>query len=173
MAALTDRIALAASDELPETWAALRDDSEVFGEEGLLRLHVKNMRRIFNTELSAAEQEALSDNVADYAAKKLALAIIRPGRDFWTKQVIQRSAGERESSAYQDRGKDLIELRKELLAETAELLLEIGPELPVGGRGRIKDSPQVIQAGDSVRHLTPGLDEMDALFGITDETTIG
>ena len=51
-----------------------------------------------------------------YLGKRLAIDIIIPGIDFWSKQALSLSAGERESKAYKDRAEDLKELRKQLVA---------------------------------------------------------
>jgi len=153
MPLLDSPIAQHSKDEIPSTWMALMDAKSGFGEEALGRRLDRVIRLVFGAVLNNDEQEALNIRVQLYLSKMLVLDLIRPGVDFWSKQVLSISAGERESKAYAQRAEELKKMRGELLAETAELLMDIQPLLPSVTR-RVKDAPRVIQAGENVEHLT-------------------
>src|SRR4029077_18670200 len=145
-------IALAARDELPETWAALLANPN-FGEEALDRRLNTLMYRAFGAVLDETEQSALSPVMISYLGKKLAIDIIIPGIDFWSKQALSLSAGERESKAYKDRAEDLKELRKQLVADSAALLPEVEADLPWIPK-KLSDTARVQEAGLLTPHVT-------------------
>jgi hypothetical protein len=157
MALADSPIALAAKDELPETWDKLLESLN-FGEPALQRRLNTLMYRAFGTVLSDADQALLDPILVSYLGKRLALELIIPGIDYWSKQVLSLSAGERESKAYKDRAEDLKELRKLLLDETSKMLPEIEGLLPQIPR-RATDRARVQQAGLLVEHVTS--DPMD------------
>ena len=119
MALADSPIALAARDELPETWDALLE-APTFGDAALERRLNTLMYRAFG---SAAGRRgtgvACHQCLISYLGKRLALELIIPGIDYWSKQALSLSAGERESKAYKDRAEDLKELRKLLLDDTS------------------------------------------------------
>jgi hypothetical protein len=164
-------IAVAARDELPETWAALLA-SPNFGEEALERRMNTLMYRAFGAPMDEAEQEALSPVLISYMGKKLAIDIIVPGIDYWSKQALSLSAGERESKAYKDRAEDLKELRKQLVADTAALLGEVEAELPFVPR-RLTDTARVQQSGLLDPHVTPDPNAFPGIYAPPEETTTG
>jgi hypothetical protein len=164
-------IALAARDELPETWNALLE-APTFGEPALERRLNTLMYRVFGAVLDEDEQETLSPVFVSYLGKRLALDIITPGIDFWSKQALSHSAGERESKAYKDRAEDLKELRKQLLADSTELLGEVEAELPLVPR-RATDTAKVIEAGQLTAHVTSDPFGFPPLYGPPPETTTG
>jgi hypothetical protein len=153
MPILESPIAQHAKDEIPSTWKALTDINSEFGEEALGRRLNRVIRLVFGNALNNDQQEALDIRVQLYLSKLLVLDLIRPGVDFWSKQVLSISAGERESKAYAQRAEELKEMREGLLAEATDLLMDIQPLLPVVTR-RVKDAPRVIQAGENIEHLT-------------------
>jgi hypothetical protein len=171
MAELTDPIALAARDELPETWNALLEATS-FGEDALKRRLDTLMYRVFGAVLDTAEQDALSPLLISFMGKRLALDLIIPGIDFWSKQALSHSAGERESKAYKDRAEDLKELRKQILADTAAMLPEVEAELPQRPR-RLTDTVQVLPAGFSEPHVTADPFGYPPMYGPPEETTTG
>ena len=107
-----------------------------------------------------------------YLGKRLALDIIIPGIDYWSKQALSLSAGERESKAYKDRAEDLKELRKQILADTAALLPEVEAELPLVPR-RLTDTVKVLEAGFSTVHVTADPFGFPPMYGPPEETTTG
>lgn len=156
-------IAKYAKDEIPETWAALADYKH-FGEEALARRLISTVSKVFGTFLTNDQQNELNLKVVEYTAKVFVISLIRPGVDYWSKQVIDLSAGERERKAYSDRAKELKDMRGPLLAEISELYLEIQPLLPLLPK-RASDSPKVSQIGDNIQHLTANPYDLDPLSG--------
>lgn len=152
MALADSPIALVAKDELPETWDKLLE-SPNFGEPALERRLSVLMYRAFGAVLDDAEQVLLDPILVSYLGKRFALELVIPGIDFWSKQVLSLSAGERESKAFKDRAEDLKELRKLLLDETSKMLPEIEGLLPQIPR-RAADRARVQQAGLLVEHVT-------------------
>jgi len=171
MALADSPIALAAQGELPETWAALLA-APTFGEMALERRLDTLMYRVFGTVLDDAEQDALSPVFISYLGKRLALDLIIPGIDFWSKQALSLSAGERESKAFKDRAEDLKELRKLLLADSTEMLGEVEVELPQLPR-RATDTARVQESGLLTVHVTADPLGFPPLYGPPEESTTG
>jgi hypothetical protein len=171
MAIADSPIALAARDELPETWNALLE-APTFGDEALERRLNTLMYRMFGTVLDEAEQSALSPVLISYAGKKFALDLIIPGIDFWSKQAISHSAGERESKAYKDRAEDLKALRLLLLDNTADMLADVEASLPLVPR-RLTDTVRVLESGSFVAHVTSDPFGFPPIYGPPEETTTG
>jgi hypothetical protein len=171
MAIADSPVALAAKDELPETWAALSAATS-FGDAALERRLNTLMYRAFGAVMDEAEQAQLSPVMISYLGKKLALDIITPGIDFWSKQAISHSAGERESKAYKDRAEDLKQLRLLLLEDTAALLPEVEAELPWVPR-RMTDVARVQASGLLEPHVTADPLSFPPMFGPPEETTTG
>lgn len=171
MALADSPIALAARDELPETWNALLE-AETFGEPALERRLNTLMYRAFGAEMTEEEQALLSPVMISFLGKRLALDIIIPGIDYWSKQALSHSAGERESKAYKDRAEDLKELRKQILADTAAMLPEVEAELPQRPK-RLSDTSRVLEAGFSTLHVTADPFGYPPLYGPPEETTTG
>jgi len=164
-------IKLAARDELPETWAALLS-APTFGDEALERRLNLLMYRAFGAVMTVEEQQDLSPVMISYLGKKLAIDIIIPGIDFWSKQALSLSAGERESKAYKDRAEDLKELRKQLVADTAALLPEVEADLPWIPK-KLGDTARVQQAGLLEPHVTSDPFGFPPMYGEPEETTTG
>ena len=163
MALADSPIALAGRDELPETWDSLLE-AQTFGEPALERRLNTLMYRAFGAVLDDAEQALLDPILVSYLGKRLALELIIPGIDYWSKQVLSLSAGERESKAYKDRAEDLKELRKLLLDETSKMLPEIEGLLPQIPR-RATDRARVQQAGLLTEHVTSDPFEFPSIYG--------
>ena len=104
--------------------------------------------------------------------KKLAIDIIIPGIDYWSKQALSLSAGERESKAYKDRAEDLKELRKQLVADSSALLGEVEAELPFVPR-RLTDTARVQSSGLLEPHVTPDPMTFPGIYAPPEETTTG
>jgi len=155
-------IATEARDLLPETWDAMAE-ADTFGPDALDRLHDRVVRRVFGA-LDDTEQAALPDVVIEYVGKRLALALIDPAIDYWSKQVLSHTAGERESRSYKDRVEDLKELRKLWTADLAGMYLDAQDALPVMPT-RAVDAPRVINAGDTVEHVTANPYDIPPMFG--------
>jgi hypothetical protein len=160
-------IAIEARDLLPETWDALAE-ADTFGPDALERLHDRTVRRVFGDLLDQTAQEALADIVVQYVGKRLAVALLDPAIDFWSKQVLSHTAGERESRSYKDRVEDLKELKKLWTADLADLFLDAQDALPVLP-GRAVDAPRVINAGDTVTHATANPFDIPPMFGPPEE----
>ena len=129
MAIPTGLIAQTARDELPATWDAL-EDKVTGGAELVARRVDAALTRFFGTPPTVTEQDDLDQRVVDYIGKVIALSIINPGIDYWSKQRI--SAGARsEALTYKDRAEDLHRLREALLIETREMCPIIEPLLNV------------------------------------------
>src|SRR5580765_3134341 len=148
---MTSPIALAARGELPETWDALFE-ADTFGPDALERRMNTVLYRLFGTVLDMPEQELLSPLLATYAGKLLALDIIIPGIDYWSKQALEHSAGDRETKAYKDRAEDLAKLRDLIFKDAASLLPAIETELPLIPR-RVGDTARVQEAGLLTAHV--------------------
>ena len=165
-------IALAARDQLPETWDALLE-ANTFGEAALERRLDLVMYRLFGAVLDPTEQGVLSPLVVDYAGILLALDLIIPGIDFWSKQAIAHGAGERETKAYKDRAEDLKLLRDLLFRKAQELLPDIEAELPLIPR-RASDTARVLDSGTVVAQLvTADPTIFPPMYGLPEETTTG
>jgi len=145
---IADSIALNARDELPETWDALLE-ATTFGTAALERRLTLVMYKVFGRELDDAEQAALSPLVAAYVGKLFALDLIIPGIDFWSKQAVSHSAGERESKAYKDRAEDLAKLRDLIFKDAVGMLPSVEAELPQVPR-RVSDTARVLNSGEVV-----------------------
>ena len=143
-----------------------------FGEAALDRRLNTLMYRAFGTPMSVEEQETLSPVMISYLGKKLAIDIIIPGIDYWSKQALSLSAGERESKAYKDRAEDLKELRKQLVADAAALLGEVEAELPWVPK-RLTDTVRVQRSGLLDPHVTPDPLSFPGIYAPPEETTTG
>lgn len=160
-------IAHEAQDLLPETWNAL-SESNAFGDAALQRAHDRVLRRTLGSIPNEAAIASLHYRVVEYIGKRLALNLIDPAIDFWSKQVMQHTAGERESKMYQQRGKELENLRKLWTAELAALWPGVQPLIP-GQPGRAADAPRVVQAGETVEHTTANPGDLEPMFGPLEE----
>jgi hypothetical protein len=179
--AIDTPIGTEAHDLLPETWDALAAAAS-FGQNALMRRHDRVVNRIFGTLLSVEQQEVLPSRIIEYAGLTLALALCDPGIDYWSKQVLSRSVGERESSAYKDRAEDLRLYKKEWTAALADMWVDIQSLIPPFP-GRAGDAPRVVQAGSvpitadnprtgtQVIHVTPSVDDLEPAYGPPEATT--
>jgi hypothetical protein len=156
-------IAVAAHDLLPETWDALME-ADTFGFDALVRLHERTQRQIFGEVLDTTDQQALSGVVIEYAGMKMAIALIDPAIDYWSKQVLSHTAGERESRSYKDRVEDLKQLKKDWTAALAGLFLDAQEFLPILPK-RVADAPRIVNAGDTVEHVTANPYDIPPMFG--------
>jgi hypothetical protein len=168
MSLLDSIIAQHAKDEIPETWVALSSDKSRFGEEALERRLDKTIKKVFGVSLTLDEQSALNILVVEYTAKILVLDLIRPGVDFWSKQVISISAGQQESKSYAQRADELKKMRPELISEIAALLIDIQPLLP-SVVTHVRNAPRVAEIGSTYPHLTTDPYDLDPLYGPKEE----
>jgi hypothetical protein len=162
-------IALAARDELPETWDKL-SEADSFGPDALERRLNVLLYRAFGT--TDVEQDNLDPVLVSYLGKRFALDLIIPGIDYWSKQVLSLSAGERETKAYKDRAEDLKELRKLLIDDTTRMLPEVQAALPLIPRPA-SDTIKVLEAGFSTVHVTADPFGFPPMYGPPEETTTG
>lgn len=158
MTILDEAIATRAKTELPETWAKLAN-AESFGTDGLI-VHAETVHKfLFGAVLSGAEQDALDVLVLDYAGKSLALRIIRPGIDYWSKQAIQQTAtGREELKAWDNRANELKELQKSLLQELRSIWPDVEILLPARRVVRTQSVPAVEDLPLEVAHTPDPLD---------------
>jgi hypothetical protein len=159
---VTGPIVDAARDEMPETWKALADPQRGYGDTFLERRLNSVMSRYLGAVLSADEQEVLDPLVIEYLGKQLALKMIGAGIDFWSKQRIQTGVqGSRnENTTYKDRAADLKTLRALLLADVAELWVDVQPLFP--SRRTAKPAVPVVQ--DVVNAYTGDPNIMEPAF---------
>lgn len=161
----TSSIVMAARDELPETYDKLVE-TPTFGEGAVERRLATLVYRVFGTDVEPLDMDPL---LVSYLGKRLALDLIVPGIDYWSKQVLSLSAGERETKAFKDRAEDLKELRKLLLEDTSKLLPEVQDLFPQIPR-RAADTARVIESGFSTIHVTPNPSAFPPLYGLPEET---
>lgn len=121
------------------------------------------MRELFGAVLTSTEQDALDTVVVEYAAKRIALKLIGPGIDFWSKQpTAQVASGRPENKTWANRAADLKELRKQLLVDTAEMWVDVEPLLPVTRRRRVGSPPvPTVAQLDETGHITPNPDDVE------------
>jgi len=137
-----------ARDELPETWDALLE-ADTFGTEALERRYNLVLVITLGKVLDDTEADAVSPILAAYLGKLIALDLIIPGIDFWSKQALAHSAGERETKAYKDRAEDLAKLRDLIFKDVVKLKPLIDEELPLVPR-RATDTARVTDSGNVV-----------------------
>lgn len=160
--AVDGKIAAAAQGELPETWRALQT-SPYYGDSFLLRKVESVITKLFGQPIDSTVQEALDDRVADYAGKCVALDLINPGIDYWSKQPLSIGAtGRNENKSYADRGAALRELRVYLLEETRHMWAEVESMLPSSRTNRVTNVPRVRDI--AVAH-TPNPYDFEPPFG--------
>lgn len=164
--AVSGEIAASAHGELPETWRALESDPN-YGDDFLERKINSQMASVFGIPLSEEEQDGLDVRVVDYVGKLVALQLINPGIDYWSKQKTLQSAGERENSGWADRSQALKDLRKYLLEETRTMYPEISDLIP--DRRRTRTAVPVV-TDIEVAH-TPSPFDFEPAFAPVEETT--
>lgn len=131
---------------MPSTWKVLVEDSELYGPAFIDRKIKKVVVRLFGVSLTDAEQEDLDPLVADYAGKLLALELINPGMDYWSKQPTSIAAhGRNENKSYNDRAQSLRDLRTSLLEQTRLMWAEVQPLIPNRRFRRVSAVPRVVE----------------------------
>lgn len=170
MANINGPIARSARGELPLTWDALKQASQVevtFFDEKLALVET----RLFGAELDDAAEAALDPIVVEYAGKHLALKIINAGIDYWSKQATTIGAtGRNETKGYLDRAKDLKDLRAVLTAEVAAMWPDVVVVLPTDTRVAQPGIPTVRDADNSIMY-TPDPDLFEPAYGVPTTTT--
>lgn len=156
------KIADYAKGELPSTWKALANDPD-YGDSFLERKVQSVMVKLFNVAIDDSVQDALDERVADYAGKCVALELINPGIDYWSKQPLSIGAtGRNENKTYTDRGAALRELRTYLLEETRLMWPEVQSMLTSSRSNRVANVPRVRDI--AVAH-TPNPYDFEPPFG--------
>jgi hypothetical protein len=141
--AVEGRIAAAAQGELPESWRALTS-APSYGESFLTEKLNAVMTKLFGVVLDVATQDVLDNLVVDYAGKCLALELINPAIDYWSKQPVSIGAtGRNETKAYLDRSAALLRLRAFLVDQTRLMWDEVQELLPGRRVRRISNVPRV------------------------------
>lgn len=135
--AVAGKIAASAQGELPLTWKALANADSGYGEPFLINKVELIKTRLFGQIIATAVEDALDRRVIDYAGKLVALELINPGIDYWSKQPLSIGAtGRNENKGYKDRSQDLRELGANLLEQTRLVFPDIEALLP----GRLFDT---------------------------------
>lgn len=167
--AVTGEIAERARGYLPETWSKLGDPKSGTGAnipygDDFLRRHVDAvMRRYLGDTISENEQEALPEVVLEFLSLRLALRLIIPGIDFWSKQAVQMGAsGRNETKTWAQRAQDLRELKKYLEAEVASISLEAEALLPVLTQAATAAVPVVVNRDTT--SFTPDPDSIEPVY---------
>lgn len=160
--AVAGEIAAAARGELPETWRALESASD-YGDPFLERKVTSVIVRLFGEEISSDVQSALDKRVIDFAGKLVALEIINPGIDWWSKQPLTIGAtGRNENKGYNDRSAALRELRVALLEQTRVMWAEVEQLLP---GNRVRTVGNVPRVRDIANAHTPNPYDFEPPFG--------
>jgi hypothetical protein len=167
--AVDGRIAAAAQGEIPETWRALAG-SPSYGDSFLIEKLNAVMTKLFGDVQDVATQDALDNLVVDYAGKCLALELINPAIDYWSKQPVSIGAtGRNETKAYVDRSAALLRLRAFLVDQLRLMWPEVQELLPGRRVRRISNVPRVREL--TLAH-TPNPFEFEQPFADT-ATTFG
>lgn len=141
--AVDGRIAAAAQGELPSTWRVLAG-VQAYGEPFIIEKLNAVMTKLFGSVLSTAAQDALDNLVVDYAGKCLALELINPAIDYWSKQPVTIGAtGRNETKGYLDRSAALLRLRAFLVDQLRLMWPEVEELLPGRRVRRISNVPRV------------------------------
>jgi len=140
---VTGKIAEAAHGELPLTWKALAESPD-YGDSFLQRRIDSIILKLFNAPLPDGVEDALDGRVIDYAGKCVALELINPGIDYWSKQPLSLGAtGRNENKTYADRSASLRELRTYLIEQTRLLWPEVESLLTNSRDHRVSNVPRV------------------------------
>lgn len=165
--AITGPIADKAAGELPEEWRTFSSPQAPapYGESFLERKVTSVMVKLFGHALTEEEQDALSEAVTDYAGKIVALSLINPAIDYWSKQSVSVGAsGRNETKAWaSDRVTILKDLRSYLIEETRSMWIDIEPLLPVITRSQ----PSVPTVIEPTTAFTPDPNSMEPVFDVT------
>lgn len=141
--AVTGRIASAAQGELPSTWRVLVGMQD-YGEPLIIEKLNVVMTKLFGEVLNDTVQAALDNLVVDYAGKCLALELINPAIDYWSKQPVSIGAtGRNETKAYLDRSAALLRLRAYLVDQIRLMWPEVEELLPGRRVRRVSNVPRV------------------------------
>lgn len=159
---VTGKIAEAAKGELPSTWKALAESPD-YGDSFLERKIDSCIVKLFNEPIADAVQDALDIRVIDYAGKCVALELINPGIDYWSKQPLSIGAtGRNENKSYTDRSAALNKLAERLLVQTRQLWGEVESLLTNSRDHRVGNVPRVRDI--AVAH-TPSPYDFEPAFG--------
>jgi hypothetical protein len=152
MTDINGNIGANARGEFPTTFKVLADDA-VLGADQIIRVIQRVESRLFGRVLTDSEETALDPVVADYAGKLVVLQLINPAIDYWSKQPLSLGAtGRNENKSYDNRARDLLALRTQLLEATRLMWPEVQALLPERRFDRVNNAPRV-QQGSGV--LTP------------------
>lgn len=140
---VTGKIADAAHGELPSTWKALAESPD-YGDSFLQRKIDSIVVKLFGQPIDNTVQDALDVRVIDYAGKCVALELINPGIDYWSKQPLSIGAtGRNENKSYNDRSMALRQLRTYLIEQTRLLWPEVESLLTASRDHRVASVPRV------------------------------
>lgn len=129
------------SQWMPTTVRALRDDPE-FGDR-FLQSHADYVKRIIMGSAVPADQEIQYDPaLIEYLAKRTAVRIITPARDYWARQYRQvLTQGPNESATYPDMMKALDDLHQRLCRELPSDWLQLQRLVPNLPQLRVEPAP--------------------------------
>lgn len=162
-------IALETQGIIPETWRMLGKEPDAgttgypYGDSFLQRQLESVMRRHLGDVMSVDDQGALPEIVIEWLGIKLALKLINPGIDFWSKQATSLGAtGRNENKQWKDRAEDLRAIRTDLEAQAQQMFLDVEPLLPDLSIVRSPDVPTVNEVDASA--FTPEPNSFEPAF---------
>jgi len=167
--AIEGSIASAAQGEIPESWDALQRSSH-YGDSFLQTKRDSVVMKLFGEMISSVVEAALDVRVIDYAGKVLALDLITPALDYWSKQPVSLGAqGQQEVKGWTDRSARLIDIRTWLLQETRMLWPDVEPLLPNRLTQAAASRPRVREIDPAFAH-TPSPYDFEAPYAPSTRT---
>lgn len=163
---------------MPVTFSALQRDVR-FGDSSLQRQAELIKRRVLGYTILADQEENLDIVLLDFLSKRLALELINPGIDFWSRQMrTATSSATSEITAYPDMIASLKLLRENLCAQLTDDWSEIQllvpgtpnhkvvamPTSSLLGYPNVTRNPQHNQRLETGRRVTHWFDEELGLF---------
>lgn len=116
----TGAIADVVGDYMPITYARLRESGD-FGDRRVQRLATLLQIKILGSAVDPDQEIHYDPNLLEYLGKRLALELIKPGRDYWARQHRTVTAqSPTEISSYPDMLAALDRLHEQLCEELAE-----------------------------------------------------
>lgn len=159
---------------MPITFSALQKDSR-FGDAGMQRQADLVKRRVLGTTMAADQEESLDILILDYLSKRVALELINPGIDFWSRQLQTATSSQTsEVTSYPNMINSLKLLKANLCEQLASDWAEIQLLVPGTPNERIVPMPASSLMG--YRHVTRNpqasqrlITGVRALFFVDDE----
>lgn len=150
--AVTGPIADFARREIPVEWDALSGDTR-FSEE-LLQLSIDTEKeRVFGSVIATGDEASYPLQVQEYVGKCVAIQVIDGAISYWREQPTQvTTTGTNEVETFENRIKDLLDLKTRLLAEVRRIEPDIWDLLGIV-KVRKRGIPALSTIGDPL--ITP------------------